>query len=264
MPDLTTVMKKYGFTESETKVYLTLLSNEQMTGYEISKQSGVPRSKVYNLLETLVKKNVVLVTPSENKVYRAIDPTEFVDQVTHQFNADVTTLDTELTAAYHHPQTNDQLWQVNDLTGLLAKARCLIQNAHSQLLIQIWADELTSEMITLLADAEKRLAQVIIILFQADKAELPFQHAYYHGFEADKLSEFRARWLNVVADEQEVVYGTITDHTAHGVWTENPAMVKLAGEYIRHDAYTLKIIHDLPDDLRQKYGLDLEGIRNIF
>ena len=41
-------------------------------------------------------------------------------------------------------------------------------------------------------------------------------------------------------------------------------MVKLAGEYIRHDAYTLKIIHDLPDDLRQKYGLDLEGIRNIF
>ena len=37
MLDISTIMKKYGFNESEIKVYLTLINHEQMTGYEVSK-----------------------------------------------------------------------------------------------------------------------------------------------------------------------------------------------------------------------------------
>ena len=61
MLDISTIMRKYGFNESEIKVYLTLINHEQMTGYEVSKLSGVARSKVYNVLENLIQKNMVLV-----------------------------------------------------------------------------------------------------------------------------------------------------------------------------------------------------------
>lgn len=67
-------MKQFGYTESETNIYLSLVENGSMTGYEVSKKSGVPRSKVYNNLETLVKKGVVLVNKSEPKIYSAISP----------------------------------------------------------------------------------------------------------------------------------------------------------------------------------------------
>ena len=40
----------------ETRVYTTLLEKGNLTGYEVSKISGVPRSKVYNILEKLLKK----------------------------------------------------------------------------------------------------------------------------------------------------------------------------------------------------------------
>ncbi|NYA65375.1 helix-turn-helix domain-containing protein, partial [Lactobacillus salivarius] len=56
MLDISTIMRKYGFNESEIKVYLTLINHEQMTGYEVSKLSGVARSKVYNVLENLIQK----------------------------------------------------------------------------------------------------------------------------------------------------------------------------------------------------------------
>lgn len=70
MLDISTIVRKYGFNESEIKVYLTLINHEQMTGYEVSKLSGVARSKVYNVLENLIQKNMVLVNQTENKMYR--------------------------------------------------------------------------------------------------------------------------------------------------------------------------------------------------
>lgn len=56
METIIQIMKKYHFSEMETLVYTTLLEQDKLTGYEISKKSGVPRSKVYNILEKLLKK----------------------------------------------------------------------------------------------------------------------------------------------------------------------------------------------------------------
>lgn len=51
METIIQIMKKYDFSEMETRVYTTLLEKGNLTGYEVSKISGVPRSKVYNILE---------------------------------------------------------------------------------------------------------------------------------------------------------------------------------------------------------------------
>ena len=48
------LLNKTGLTDGEAKVYLALLQNGGSSGYEASKQAGVPRSKIYNLLESLV------------------------------------------------------------------------------------------------------------------------------------------------------------------------------------------------------------------
>lgn len=263
MADISSILKKYGFTESECKVYCSLLNREQANGYELSKASGVPRSKIYNILEKLTRKNVVLVNQAEKKFYRAISPDELIDQMTVQFEDDRETLSDQLREIQQHQFRDDQLWKIDDREALINKARFIIKKAQHSLLIQIWADELTPSLINLIKEAEERVEQAIIILFHTNPQEIPFTHAYYHGFETDKLREGR-RWLSVVVDNQEVVYGTIDQHSVNGVWTQSPAMIELAGEYVKHDAYTLKIIHDLPAELKKRYGQDLEGIRQIF
>ena len=50
------LLNKIGLTDAEAKVYLTLLKNGSASGYEASKFSAVPRSKIYNVLESLVMK----------------------------------------------------------------------------------------------------------------------------------------------------------------------------------------------------------------
>ena len=50
MIKLINTLKEFKFTESEAKVYISLLQNGPCTGYELSKVSGVARSKIYNIL----------------------------------------------------------------------------------------------------------------------------------------------------------------------------------------------------------------------
>ena len=45
-----------GFTLNEAKVYLTLLQNRYLNGYETSKLSNVSRSLVYDVIDRLVAK----------------------------------------------------------------------------------------------------------------------------------------------------------------------------------------------------------------
>ena len=45
---------------------------------------------------------------------------------------------------------------------------------------------------------------------------------------------------------------------------QNHAMVNLAKEYVKHDAYTLKVIAESSEELKAKYGENFEGIRKIY
>ena len=81
METIIQIMKKYDFSEMETRVYTTLLEKGNLTGYEVSKISGVPRSKVYNILEKLLKKNLIVVNKSEPKLYHAISANEFLEKL---------------------------------------------------------------------------------------------------------------------------------------------------------------------------------------
>ena len=52
------LLSKIGLTDAESKVYLTLLQQGNLSGYETSKLAGISRSKVYNILENLTQKGL--------------------------------------------------------------------------------------------------------------------------------------------------------------------------------------------------------------
>ena len=58
-----------GFTLNEAKVYLTLLQNRYLNGYEISKLSNVSRSLVYNVIDRLVAKGFILKSEGQINHY---------------------------------------------------------------------------------------------------------------------------------------------------------------------------------------------------
>lgn len=266
MESIYQVMKKYDFSEMETKVYMALLEKGNLTGYEISKQSGVPRSKVYNVLEKLLKKNLIVVNKSEPKLYHAISSNEFLEKLEKDVKQDLSFLNKKL-GMIKEKEEEEVLWKMDQVNSVLNKAEHLINVASDSLLVQIWHENLTEGLLVALQNAEKRVKKFVLILFSSKHDyQLPFERFYIHGFESQKMDDFGFKWINVVVDEKEVIYGTLDEEqlSADVVWTKNHAMVNLAKEYVKHDAYTLKIIKESPDELRPKYGDNFEKIREIY
>lgn len=92
------------------------------------------------------------------------------------------------------------------------KTEHLIRHAKTSLLIQIWENDLSKELVDLLQQMEKKVEHFVLILFSNEHHyDMPLANYYIHGFEEEKLKDFGSRWINVVADENEVVFGTMDE-----------------------------------------------------
>ena len=70
-----TDMKTLGFSEYECKAYLKLLEVFPLNGYALSKASGIPRSRIYEVLNNLIDKQMVFEQADEkNRVYYPVEP----------------------------------------------------------------------------------------------------------------------------------------------------------------------------------------------
>jgi sugar-specific transcriptional regulator TrmB len=63
-----------GLTENEAKTYVYLLKKQVYTATEISKIAGVNRSKIYEVLENLIRKGLCFDKPGKVRKFEAIDP----------------------------------------------------------------------------------------------------------------------------------------------------------------------------------------------
>jgi len=72
-------LKEIGFSEGEEKVYLALLKLGQQTTGPLAKESGVSRSKLYEVLEKLIKKGVVSHLKKNNISYFSAAPPERIE-----------------------------------------------------------------------------------------------------------------------------------------------------------------------------------------
>lgn len=265
MDKLLTSLKKFGFTESETKVYVALLQNGSGTGYEISKNSSVPRSKVYNILEILVLKGCVIVSKEDKLVkYAAIPVDELIANIKYNMDTVIEDIKGEL-YTYNNKVDSNEIWYIRGYENIFNKCRHMISNAKKEVYIQVWGEDL-SEIEAELSVIEEKLQDVVMILYsmQHDYSS-KVKNFYKHGFEESKFQEIGGRWISLVVDSTEMIFGNIQhEKNAEIIWTQSSPIVFLAKENIKHDAYCLKLIDSLGDDLKVKFGEDLSGVRKIF
>lgn len=73
-------LKELGLTEYDAKVYYILVSQGTLTAIDLSRESGVPMSKIYVVLGRLENQGWISVVPERPKKYRAVDPEVTIDQ----------------------------------------------------------------------------------------------------------------------------------------------------------------------------------------
>jgi sugar-specific transcriptional regulator TrmB len=76
------ILRSYGLTEKETKVYLTLLPLGNINLQEISKRLDLPRTTVYNTLNYLISKGLITKIIKEDVTYyNAVEPNKLIDDL---------------------------------------------------------------------------------------------------------------------------------------------------------------------------------------
>jgi hypothetical protein len=92
----------------------------------------------------------------------------------------------------------------------------------------------------------------------------PVGRTYSHQFSTPDVvhANLGCRLLVVAADRQEVLIGGFLEHDAWGVYADDPAVVLVAVEYVRHDI-AMQVFADRvgPDKVREFWLSDPELIR---
>ena len=87
--DLTDKLVELGFSEYEAKAYIALLRESPVTGYQLAKLSGVPRSMIYEVLGKLTARGAAMTLRTGGSTkYAPVPAAEFLDQL-HRENEQI-------------------------------------------------------------------------------------------------------------------------------------------------------------------------------
>jgi len=91
---LTEKLIQFGLTRQEANIYLCLLRSKDLSGYEVSKLTGISRSNVYSALASLVEEGAAYLLEGETNKYTAVAIEDFCENRIRR----LTQLKQELTA----------------------------------------------------------------------------------------------------------------------------------------------------------------------
>ncbi len=229
-------LQHLGMSGYEAKTYLALVgAGEPLNGYEVAKRSGVPRSTVYETLAKLVARGAAFkVRGATDAVdYLPLPAKALLERLGRDYHESLDALDAMLPAIVAAP-TVHLIHNLSGSAALLERARDVVAGARRELFLSIWPEEMAVLRPTVAA-AEARSVAVTSIAF-GDLGE-PIGRTYQHELSTPDvvLENLGCRLFTAVGDRREAVIGGFTASGAWGVYTDNPAVVLLSVEYIRHD-----------------------------
>ncbi|HUK84674.1 MAG TPA: helix-turn-helix domain-containing protein, partial [Candidatus Acidoferrum sp.] len=78
-------LQRVGLTEYEAKTYLALLTTHLSTATRVSEKSGVPRTKIYSVLESLKNKGWVRIYSGVPLLFKVVEPMAVFDKVKEDY-----------------------------------------------------------------------------------------------------------------------------------------------------------------------------------
>ncbi|MBN2445073.1 MAG: TrmB family transcriptional regulator [Spirochaetales bacterium] len=255
-------LTELGFSTYEARAYISLLENHPATAYETAKASGIPTSKIYEVLAKLLEREVVLeLAENSKKRYIPLEPEKFVESFKSRINMTLSSLEVEFLRI--KKETNvSYIWNLSDYSTLVQQGKRIISHAKASLLISLWREEL-DEIIEILKLKEKEGVPIAIVHF--GKPVNKVGTIFPHPIEDTLYSEKGGRGFVLVSDAKEALMGTVfKNNKVEGAWSENRGFVTLAEDYIKHDVYIMKIVKRFNQTLIDRFGEKYAKLRDIF
>ncbi|HHU31822.1 MAG TPA: TrmB family transcriptional regulator [Clostridia bacterium] len=247
-------IEKLGLSNYEARAYVCLLQNGSSYGNQISKKSGIPSAKIYDILSKLIQKGLVYPIEGNPVYYHPLPFKEFLNNKKKESE--------EIFSFLFSNQNNiqkavsaDIFWHITGRKNLWNKAREIIDKAEDKILISLWEKE-ASKLKDCLEKAEQRGVQVYSILY--GEIDLKVGKVFKH-YMVPKINELHESEMFLLSDNREGMFMFFDKFKGWvGFYTISEGLLRIIGNYLRHDIYLNRMTYENYDLIIQKYGKNME------
>jgi len=250
---------RIGFSEYEAKAYVALLRESPVTGYQLAKLSGVPRSMIYEVLGKLSVRGAAMTLRKEGStLYAPVPAQEFLEQLHREQAALFGALEEDL-SSLDATSDLDYVWNIEGHDNIMAKAEEMLAQARERIYLSLMPATFPS-LRDLLEQAIARGVRVAV--YSTEPLDLPGGQVIATPVPEVTQERVEGLWLVLVIDEQEVLIGELlTENRARASWTGSPLFVFIAEHHLRTDLYLPRVLAMLGD---QALELIQEEDRELF
>ncbi|MDO4554009.1 MAG: helix-turn-helix domain-containing protein [Lachnospiraceae bacterium] len=222
------LLMNFGLTRQEATIYILLLLEGNLNGYEVSKRSGISRSNAYNTLAGLVEKGAAYVIEEQTVRYMPVPIEELCVNKIHRLQEAADQLKNCLPV--RREDTEDYI-TIKGKKQIDDKLRNLILNTKERIYLSLSREKMEGFR-TLIQELIDRQIKVVLI------TDPPFTMegaVVYHG-------ERKTEQLRVIADSRYVMTGAVTDeYHATCLYSSNNNLVEVFKEALSNEIKLIKI-----------------------
>jgi len=173
-------MESLGLTSYEIKVYLSLLEQGSMTASDISKISGVPYSKIYEVLNSLDNKVWLESDSSRPQKFYPKSPSTALEAVRLQKEIEIKNneeiIKNELIPIYEKSGIREkpEIWVVRGFYNIAGKVNEIIQNSQRELLIALpqLAQDIAKSLQPMLRTLHDKGIRIVVLVSEGTSTEI--------------------------------------------------------------------------------------------
>jgi sugar-specific transcriptional regulator TrmB len=254
-------LTQLGFSHYEAKAYTALLRDNPLTAYEIAKNSGVPTSKVYEVIRKLERRNTIQsIHGKRSKLFIPISPDEFIDNFKLTVDNNLNVIRNELKGIKVGIDSN-YTWHMNNYEDLILRAKRMLQTAREYVIMMIWPEECL-KLREDLDSAQERGLKLAMVYYGTGNVKVG--RVYRHSVEDTVYSDRNIRGLTLVADSREALIGKMAPSHTEAIWSMNETFVIITEDYLRHDIYLIKTMMRFDPVMKKAFGDRYERLVDIY
>jgi sugar-specific transcriptional regulator TrmB len=236
---------RIGFSEYEAKAYVALLRESPVTGYQLAKLSGVPRSMIYEVLGKLTARGAAMTLRKEGSTqYAPVPAQEFLEQLQREQDALINALADDL-SDLDAASDLDYVWNIEGHANIMAKAKEMLEQARSRVYLSLLPATFPA-LRPVLQAATARGVQVVV--YSTEQLDLSGGRVISTPVPEEANERVEGLWLVLVIDGEEVLIGELlNENEARASWTGSPLFVFVAEHHMRTDLYLPRVLALLGD-----------------
>lgn len=255
-------LKNLGLTEYESKAYLALLKEYPQNGYTLSKNSGIPRSRIYEVLDGLTKKQIVFEYEKEKAtVYTPLEPKLLMEKLRVDFESVITSVDNYTTDLFQHSELSEEDKTLFGNDKIIEMIKLLIGEAKERISLSIWDEELI-HINDVLKTAQDRGIMVRGIYFGSHN---PIEELVSHRRIQRYIAEKEERYIIVIIDNKHLISGVVSRGTdSKATWSSDSSVIDISNDFIAHDVMLNTYYYSLEGDSQISYENSLDQVRKDY